>query len=90
MQWTWKAYAALLEGPFAESILQRSFLFGENLRLQGFTDMDETGAEVGEDQRHSLDLIKKLEDRVMENVKKFPWKTTFPDILQDELCLDFT
>jgi hypothetical protein len=90
IQWTWKAYAALLEGPFADSMLRSPRFCVEHIRPELSFNVDETGAETVEDQRHSLELLKKLEDRAMENVNKFPWKTTVPEIFKDEGCLDFT
>jgi hypothetical protein len=48
-QWTEKAYEALLEGPFGDSILTTAF----------------------------SQIVGKLEDRLAENRRKFPWKTLF-------------
>jgi hypothetical protein len=85
MQWTWKAYAALLEGPFAESILQRSFLFGENLRLQGFTDVDETGAEAGEESLGTECPEDYVEDHYVPN--KMSWNTVSEEFNVWEYCV---
>jgi hypothetical protein len=77
-----KAYASLLERPFADSILESPFFFREYRRLMVLSNLDVTAAAV-EDHRHSLELLEKLEDRMEENRRKFPWKTLLSDIIQD-------
>jgi hypothetical protein len=62
-QLTGKAYAALLEGPFADSILESPFLSKEYRRIK----ISSRGAEMVDDQHHSLELLQRLKDRVMEN-----------------------
>jgi hypothetical protein len=78
-QLTRKAFAALLEGPFADSILESPFFLEEYRPLQVLSNLDET-TEAVEDHRHSLELLKKLEDRMEEHRRKFPWKTLYSDI----------
>jgi hypothetical protein len=76
---TWKAYAALLEGPFANSILESDFFEKEYDRLVACSSshLDATAAEAAEDPRHSLELLGKLKDRMEENRRKFPLKSLF-------------
>jgi hypothetical protein len=81
-QLTGKVYASLLEGPFANSILESPFFFREYRRLMVLSNLDVTAATV-EDHRHSLELLEKLVDRMEENRRKFPWKTLLSYIVQD-------
>jgi hypothetical protein len=78
-QLTKKAYAALLEGPFADSILESPF-FRDYRRLMCWSNSNATAAAV-DDCLHSLELLDKLEDRMEGNRRKFPWKTLFSDIV---------
>jgi hypothetical protein len=74
-----------LEGPFADSILESDFLVEETCRLKVSSRLD--AAEAAPDDRHqSLELLKKLKDRMLENRRKFRWKTIFrkkPDMIRD-------
>jgi hypothetical protein len=76
MKLTWKVYAALLDGPFANSILESDFLEKQYDRLvaSSTSDLDATAAGAAEDPRHSLELLGKLKDRMEENRRKFSWK----------------
>jgi hypothetical protein len=62
-QWTEKAYEALLEGPFADSILTTAIFQTRRRKSAG-----EGGGGM---------ILGKLEDRLAENRRKFPWKTLF-------------
>jgi hypothetical protein len=83
---TWKAYAALFDGPFANSILESDFLEKEYDRLlvSSTSHLDATAAGATEDPRHSLELLGKLKDRMEENRRKFSWKNLFSSIRQKE------
>jgi hypothetical protein len=85
---TWKAYAALLDGPFANSILESPFIENEYGRLvaSSTSNLDATAAE---DPRHSLEQLGKLKDRMEENRRKFPWKSLFSSVQQKE-AMDLT
>jgi hypothetical protein len=81
-QLTWKAYAALLDGPFANSILESDFLEKEYDRLvaSSTSNLDATAAGAAEDPRQTLELLGKLKDRMDENGRKFSWKTLFSSV----------
>jgi hypothetical protein len=82
---TWKAYAALLDGPFANSILESDFVEDKYDRLASSTsNLDATAAGAAEDPRHSLELLEKLKDRMEENRRKFPWKSLFSSIQRNK------
>jgi hypothetical protein len=83
---TWKAYAALLEGPFANSIFQSDFLEKEYDRLvaSSTSNLDATAAGAAEDPRQTLELLGKLKDRMEENRRKFPWKSLYSSIQRKE------
>jgi hypothetical protein len=77
-QWTEKAYGALLEGPFADSILTTDFFLDEQTRLMRESAPAEGGAEMMNPAvQNSLEILRKLEDRLAENRRKFPWKTLY-------------
>jgi hypothetical protein len=89
-QLTEKAYEALWEGPFADSI-HDSVLFAEGLeRLRGSLSSTEgpPAAVAGVDQK-SLEILKKLNARVLENGRKFPKKAYFEPPRLSNLCSDF-
>jgi hypothetical protein len=90
MKLTWKAYAALLDGPFANSILESPFLEEEYGRLVASSayNSDATAAGAAEGPRHSLELLGKLKDRMEENRRQSPWKSLFSSIQQKE-AMDF-
>jgi hypothetical protein len=79
MQLTWKSYAALLEGPFKDSILESPYLSREYYRLKFSERLNLRGAEAVENHRHSVELLRELEDRVTENRRRFRWKSIFFD-----------
>jgi hypothetical protein len=84
---TEKAYAALLEGPFANSILEvDGFVFEDEYHRPwaSTSNLDATAAGAAEDPRHSLELLGKLKDRMEENRRKFPWKSLLSSIRQNE------
>jgi hypothetical protein len=87
VQLTGKAYATLLEGPFADSILDSPFIANEYRRLKASSWLDTT-ATSADDRLHSLELLKKLEDRMEENRVKFPWKTLFSAMEDSDGYLD--
>jgi hypothetical protein len=91
IQVTWKAYAALLEGPFANSILESPFLEDEYDRLvaSSMSNSDATAAIAAEDPRQTLELLGKLKDRMEENRKKFPWKSLFSKIRYSNVYTHF-
>jgi hypothetical protein len=81
MQLTGKAFTALLEGPFAGTILElEGDIFAKEYLL------DATGA-AAEDHLHSLESLGKLRDRMEENRRSCPWKTLFSK--SDILVRDF-
>jgi hypothetical protein len=82
LQLTWKAYAALLDGPFANSILESDFLENKYDRLAGSSrpNLAATAAGAAEDPRHSLELFGKLKDRMEENRRKLSWKSLFSSV----------
>jgi hypothetical protein len=84
---TEKAYAALWEGPFAHSILHSHFFSRESIRLRvSLSNVDGPAAAADSP---SLEILQKLDDRVRENGKKFPWKKfNLPPVL-DNLCSVF-
>jgi hypothetical protein len=87
---TWRAYRALLEGPFANSILESyslGFKYYEYSQLKAPTL--EGTADTVEDYRHCFELLGKLLDRMEENRKTFPWKTLFSDMEGSDGCVDF-
>jgi hypothetical protein len=70
---TENAYLALLEVPFADSILKTDLFQTEMTRLRN------SGAARGRGMmnpavQNSLEILGKLKDRLAENRKKFPWK----------------
>jgi hypothetical protein len=81
-QLTWKAYAALLDGPFANCILESDFLEKEydHMVASSTSNLDATPAGAAEDPRHSLELLRKLKDRMEENRRKFSWKSLFSSV----------
>jgi uncharacterized protein YfdQ (DUF2303 family) len=83
---TWKAYAALLDGPFANSILESDFVKNEYDRLvaASTSNLDATAAGAAEDPRHSLELLGKLKDRMEENRRNFSWKSLFSSTQRKE------
>jgi hypothetical protein len=80
MKLTWKAYAALLDGPFANAILESDFFESECHRLKALSNLDATAAGAAEGPRHSLELLGKLKERMEENRRKFSWKSLFSAI----------
>jgi hypothetical protein len=75
---TAKAFAALLGGPFANSILELgdSFEDEEEGNCLPSKCLDETRS--GVDGHHlSLELLNKLKHQMMEIRRNFPWKTLF-------------
>jgi hypothetical protein len=72
-QWTEKAYEALLEGPFADSILTTTFFQREQTRLRKSGAAGEEGGMMNPVLQNSLEILGKLEDRLAENRRKFPW-----------------
>jgi hypothetical protein len=87
---TWKAYAALLDGPFANSVLESDFVMNEYDRLvaASTSNLDATAAGAAEDPRQTLELLGKLKDRMEENRRKFRWKSLFSSIQRNE-AVDF-
>jgi uncharacterized protein YfdQ (DUF2303 family) len=83
---TWKAYAALLDGPFSNSILESDFVKNEYDRLvaASTSNLDATAAGAAEDPRHSLELLGKLKDRMEENRRNFSWKSLFSSTQRKE------
>jgi hypothetical protein len=71
---TEKAYLALLEGPFADSILTTDFFQDEQTQLRRPATA-EGGEMMNPVVQNSLEILGKLEDRLAENRKKFSWKT---------------
>jgi hypothetical protein len=71
-----KAYLALLEGPFADSILETDFFQKEQTRLRESGAAGEGGM-MNPVVQTSLEILGKLEDRLAENRRKFPWKIPF-------------
>jgi hypothetical protein len=59
-----EAYAALWEGPFANSILESRFFCWESEAVMKMEPVDQT----------ALEILQKLKGRMLENRKKFPWK----------------
>jgi hypothetical protein len=84
---TGKAYAALLEGTFANYILDSDSFEIEYYRLKHSTSLDATAKAVDE-KNYSLQSLKKLGDRMEENRIKFPWKTPF-SVMEDSDSTDF-
>jgi hypothetical protein len=76
-QWTEKAYEALLEGPFADSILETAFFQDEQTRLRKSAG---EGGMMNPVVQNSVEILGKLEDRLEENRRKFPWKTFYSSI----------
>jgi hypothetical protein len=87
-QFTAKAYAALLEGPFANSILETRLFEKEYYRLRHLvastSNLDAMAAGAADEPRHSLELLGMLKDRMEENRRKFPWKSLFSSIRENE------
>jgi hypothetical protein len=83
---TWKAYAALLDGPFSNSILESDFFKNEYDRLvaASTSNLDATAAGAAEDPRQTLELLGKLKDRMEENRRKFSWKSLFSSTQRKE------
>jgi hypothetical protein len=79
-QLTDKAYLALLEGPFADSILETSFFGNGQYRLRESAAAEGGGGMVNPVVENSLEILGKLEDRLAENRRKFPWKTLHSSI----------
>jgi hypothetical protein len=71
-----KGYLALLEGPFADSILTTAFFRNEQYRLRRSAAGGEGGM-MNPVVQNSLEILGKLEDRMAENRRKFPWKTLY-------------
>jgi hypothetical protein len=84
---TEKAYAALWEGPFAHSILGSDFFSRESIRLRD--SLSSVDGPVAAADSPSLEILQKLDDRVRENGKKFPWKKPCLRPVLDNLCSDF-
>jgi hypothetical protein len=88
-QLTEKAYEALWEGPFADSI-RDSVLFSEELKR--LRDGPPAAKVCAVDQK-SLEILKKLDCRVLENGSKFPKKAFFQPVgsppMLSNLCYDF-
>jgi hypothetical protein len=76
---TEKAYLALWEGPFADSILETAFFQGEQTRLRR-SAAEGGGGMMNPVVLNSHEILGKLEDRLAENRKKFPWKTLYSSI----------
>jgi hypothetical protein len=77
----------MLEGPFANSILDSDFFSEESSRLRdALSRMDCPPAATD---HLSLEILETLEDRVRENGKKFPWKNFDLQPLLDNVCSDF-
>jgi hypothetical protein len=91
MQVTGKAYAALLEGPFANSILESDSFEDEYYRLRDSTRLGATGTTAVDDGERTLllELLRKLDHRMVENKEKFPWKTPFSVMEDLKGCPDF-
>jgi hypothetical protein len=71
---TEKAYLALLEGPFADSILTTTFFQREQTRLRKSAGGG-GGGMMNPVVQNSLEILGKLEERLAENRRKFSWKT---------------
>jgi hypothetical protein len=82
-----KAYLALLEGPFADSILETDFFQDEQTRLRESAAAEGGGGMMNSVVQNSLEILGKLEDRLAENRRKFPWKTLYTDIWIQNLNL---
>jgi hypothetical protein len=81
-----------LEGTFADSIIESPlspFLSTEYDRLKVSLSLNETGADAVNDQCHSLELLGGLEDRRMENRRRFREKRLFSDMEDLDGCVDF-
>jgi hypothetical protein len=76
---TEKAYLALLEGPFTDSILTTTFFQSEQTRLRK-SGAAEGGGKMNPVVQNSLEILGKLEDLLAENRRKFPWKTLYSTI----------
>jgi hypothetical protein len=97
-QLTEKAYEALWEGPFADSILNSVF-FSEGLKRlrerDSLSSTDGPAAAAAAVDQKSLEILKKLEDRVLENGSKYPKKKKaffefeFEPPMLSNLCSDF-
>jgi hypothetical protein len=76
-QLTEKAYLALLEGPFAESILETRFFRAAQgrVRYSATAAGGGGGGMMNPAVQNSLKILGKLQDRLVENRRKFPWKT---------------
>jgi hypothetical protein len=74
-QWTKKAYEALLEGPFADSILTTTFFQREQTRLRKSAGGGGGGGMMNPVVQNSLEILGKLEERLAENRRRFSWKT---------------
>jgi hypothetical protein len=77
---TEKAHEALLEGPFADSILTTAFFQDEQNRLRESVAAEGGGGLMNSVVQNSLEILGKLEDRLAENRRKFPWKTLYSNI----------
>jgi hypothetical protein len=60
-----EAYRALWEGPFADSILKSGFFSWE---------MEEEVKKREPVDQTAVDILQKLQERTLENRRKFPWK----------------
>jgi hypothetical protein len=83
---------ALLDGDFGQSILDSYFVYSsillmENIREDNKTKSKMNGPAAATDQ--SLEILKKLENRMRQNHKKSMWKNCFSWPVLDNLWLDF-
>jgi hypothetical protein len=77
----------MLEGPFANSILDSDFFSIESSRLRDAVSRMDCAPAAAD--HISLEILEKLEDRVRENGKKFPWKNFNLRPVLDNVCSDF-